>query len=250
MKRIIGLDIGTRRTGVAVSDPLGLTAQGVETIHTRGLAADAARVCELARLYDTERIVAGLPRLMSGVEGAQAEYVHEFASVLEEHGLKVRFVDERLTSVSAERTLIEAGLRREDRKKVLDKLAATYILQTFLDMGGWKEEVPSNPSEERAEVFRLMEGYSMEQDDVIVLLDEDGKECRFTHLMTLNDHGSDYIILAPAEEMEDVAMDEAVIMRIDKDADGDDVYTSLTDEDELNRVFEHYLEIAEEDDED
>ncbi len=89
----------------------------------------------------------------------------------------------------------------------------------------------------------------MEQDNLVVLLDEDGNECRFIHLMTLNDNGRDYIILSPAEEMPDISMDEAVIMRIAQDADGNDVYESLTDEAEMDRVFEHYLQIAEEDEE-
>ncbi len=246
MKRIIGLDIGQRRTGVAVSDPLCITAQGIETIHTRGMAQDAARVVEIARAYDTDQIVAGLPLLMSGQEGLQASYVRQFTDLLTQSGLKVRFVDERLTSVSAERVLIEGGVRRDARKQVVDKLAATYILQSFLDMGGWKEDAPNT---EETEVFRLMEGYDMEQDNLVVLLDEDGNECRFIHLMTLNDNGRDYIILSPAEEMPDISMDEAVIMRIAQDADGNDVYESLTDEAEMDRVFEHYLQIAEEDEE-
>ena len=139
VKRIICLDVGDKRIGVAVSDPLGYTAQGVETIFTKGSQNDAARVIELARLYDTNRILAGLPKRLSGEEGLQATKVREFAALLENNGLEVRYMDERLTSVSAQRLLIDAGVKRDGRKKVIDKLAATYILQSFLDMGGWKE---------------------------------------------------------------------------------------------------------------
>ena len=251
MKRILGLDIGDKRIGVAVSDLLGLTAQGVETIFTRGMDNDIARVCELAKQYDTNRVVSGLPKRLSGEEGLQASKVREFTDRLTQLGFEVRFMDERLTSVSAERMLIDAGVHRQDRKKVIDKLAATYILSSFLDAGGWKEEIQQtgNGDDER-EVFRLMDGY-MEEDNIVELVDEDGKECKFQHLMTLEYNGKDYVVLAPAEEMEDIAEDEAVVLRIEQDEDGNDVYASVEDEDEMERVFERYLEIAgtEEDDE-
>ena len=244
--RILGLDIGDKRIGVAVSDSIGLTAQGVETIWCKSLEKDVSRVCELAKQYDTDRVVAGLPMRLSGEEGLQASRARRFCEELTTRGLKVRFMDERLTSVSAERLLIDAGVRREDRKKYIDKLAATYILQSFMDMGGWKEE---SAKEEKAEgeVFRRMENNSMERDNIVILLDENDKECKFEHLMTLEYEGKSYIVLAPAEEMEDIEMDEAVVLRIDKDVEGNDVYASLTDEEELEKVFERYLELAGED---
>lgn len=241
MKRILGLDIGDKRIGVAVSDELGLTAQGVETIFTRGMENDIGRVCELAERYDTNRIVSGLPRHLNGEEGIQASKVHLFTDELIKRGFEVRFMDERLTTVRAEKLLIESGVRREDRKKVIDKIAATYILESFLDMGGWRE---NTKTEYDMEVFRLMEGYNMDQDDIVVLFDENNKECKFQHLMTLEYEGKDYVILAAAEEMEDVGEDEAVVLRIDKDENGEDVYATITDDNELEKVFERYLEIA------
>lgn len=254
VKRILGLDIGDKRIGVAVSDLLGLTAQGVETIFTKGIDNDIKRVCELLRQYDTDRIVSGLPMRMSGEEGLQAGKVRDFTSRLTGLGYQVRFMDERLTSVSAERLLIDAGVRREDRKKVIDKLAATYILQSFLDAGGWKEdksvtERNINESDEyEKEVFRRVENNYMESENIVVLSDEDGNDLKFEHLMTLEYNKKDYIVLAPAEPMEDIGADEAVILRIEQDEDGNDVYESLTDENELERVFEKYLEIAGTDD--
>lgn len=250
MKRILALDIGDKRIGVAVSDLLGITAQGVETIFTKGIENDLKRVKELCAQYDTDRIVSGLPRLMSGEEGLQAGKVREFTDRLVSDGYEVRFMDERLTSVSAERMLIDAGIRREDRKKVIDKLAATYILQSFLDGGGWREDIPQDDEIFETEVFRLMEGFNMEQDNIVVLMDENDKELKFQHLMTLDYEGKDYVILAPAEQMEDISDDEAVVLRIDKDAEGNDVYTSLEDEDEMEAVFEKYLEIAGSDEDD
>lgn len=242
-ERILGLDIGERRTGVAVSDLLGITAQGVETIFTKGIDNDIKRVCELADRYMTRKIVSGLPKRLSGEEGLQAGKVREFTGRLTELGFEVRFVDERLTSVSAERMLIEAGVRRDDRKKVIDKLAATYILQSFLDAGGWREE-KKEPEQERGEIFRRMDNGYMEADDIVVLYDEDGKALKFQHLMTLEYNKKDYVVLAPAEPMDDIEEDEAVILRITQDEQGEDVYESLTDEKELEKVFERYQEIA------
>lgn len=246
--RILGLDIGDKRIGVAVSDPLGLTAQGVETIFTKGRERDIKRVLELCRAYDTNLVVAGLPKLLSGMEGHQAGAVRNFCEELEREGLKVELLDERLTSVSAEKVLVESGMRREDRKNVIDKLAATYILQAYLDKSR-QEDKRKHTFSLDSEVFRIMEDLNMEQDDVVVLLDENDNECRFVHLMTLEYEGKSYVVLAPAEEMEDIAQDEAVVLRIDTDDEGNDVYASIEDEDELEKVFERYLEIAGEDEE-
>ncbi len=138
MHRILALDIGERRIGVAVSDPLGITAQGVETIQTRGAQRDRERIAQLAAQYETKRLLLGLPRSMDGSEGFQAQRVREFAAGLEDMGFEIRYQDERLTTASARRTLIEGGVRRQKRKQVIDKLASVYILQSYLDAGGWK----------------------------------------------------------------------------------------------------------------
>lgn len=139
MQRILALDVGEKRIGVAVSDPLGFTAQGVETIFTQGWSNDRARVKQLAAQYETDRLLIGLPKSMSGEIGPQAQRVQEFATQLIEDGLKVRYWDERLTTVSAHRALIEGDMSRKKRKQVVDKVAAVYILQGFLDAGGWKD---------------------------------------------------------------------------------------------------------------
>ena len=131
--RVLCLDVGTRRIGVAVTDPLDITAQGVETIHTRGMENDIARVKELCAAYDTRRVLLGLPRNMDGSEGFQAEYCRKFGDRLCEEGFQVRYQDERLTSSAATRTLIEGGVHRADRKRLVDKTAAAIILQAYLD---------------------------------------------------------------------------------------------------------------------
>ena len=135
--RILGLEYGSKTVGVAVSDPLGLTAQSVETIWRKQenkLRQTLARIEELAAEYQAEKIVLGLPKNMNNTIGERAEKTLEFRELLERRtGLPVVMWDERLTTVEAERTLMEASVRRENRKQYLDQLAAVFILQGYLD---------------------------------------------------------------------------------------------------------------------
>ncbi|MCI8402315.1 MAG: Holliday junction resolvase RuvX [Lachnospiraceae bacterium] len=135
--RILGLDYGSRTCGVAVCDPLGITAQGLETIVRREenkLRRTLARIAELAEEYQAERIVLGLPLNMDDTMGPRAQKTLLFKEQLERRtGLPVVLRDERLTTVEAEEVLIEAGVRREHRKQYVDKLAAVLILQGYLD---------------------------------------------------------------------------------------------------------------------
>ena len=137
--RILGLDYGAKTVGVAVSDALGLTAQGIETIVRRDenkLRKTCARIEALIGEYGVERIVLGLPKHMNNDIGERAEQSMEFGKMLTRRtGLEVVMWDERLTTVEAERTLIENKVRREDRKKYIDKIAAVFILQGYLDAG-------------------------------------------------------------------------------------------------------------------
>lgn len=132
MERILGLDIGEKRIGIAVSDALGMTAQGLET-YTRKGEDDAAYIANKARELGTSTIVAGLPLNMNGTEGPAVQSVRAFMSEVEALGPRVIFQDERLTTVSAERMLIEADVSRKKRRQVVDKLAAVYILSAYLD---------------------------------------------------------------------------------------------------------------------
>ena len=135
--RVMGLDYGSKTVGVAVSDPLGLTAQGIETIWRKDenkLRKTCARIEELIREYEVGSIVLGLPRHMNSDVGDRAEKSLEFGEMLRRRtGLEVIMWDERLTTVEAERTLIESNVRREDRKKYVDQIAAVFILQGYLD---------------------------------------------------------------------------------------------------------------------
>ncbi len=136
MKRKVALDVGDVRIGVAVSDMLGITANPRETYVRQkdDINADIAYFCEYAKKEDADAFVLGLPKNMDGTEGDRAAVTRQFGDMLEEaSGLEVLYQDERLTTVSAERMLIDADVRREKRKKVIDKVAATIILQSYLD---------------------------------------------------------------------------------------------------------------------
>ena len=135
--RIIGLDYGTKTVGVAVSDSLGITAQAVETITRKEenkLRQTLARIEALIDEYNVEEIVVGLPKNMNNTIGERAAACRDFADKLERRtGLPVIMWDERLTTVSADNVLKECGVRRENRKAVVDKIAAVFILQGYLD---------------------------------------------------------------------------------------------------------------------
>ena len=135
MQRVLALDVGDKRIGLAVSDALGITAQGLETyVRTGDLEKDAAYVRAVAERYRPVRLLFGMPRNMDGSYGFQAEKVRAFAdAVLNGWGGEHAFYDERLSTVSAERVLFEAELNRQKRRKVVDKLAAIIILQGYLD---------------------------------------------------------------------------------------------------------------------
>lgn len=134
MGRLIGLDIGEKRIGIALSDPLMLTAQGLESYTRRTEAQDIQYLTDLIAAQDVDRIVAGLPKNMNGTLGPQAEYTQEFVGKLAEAADKpFDYFDERLSTAAATRTLLEADVSRKKRRKVVDKLAAVNILQGYMD---------------------------------------------------------------------------------------------------------------------
>ncbi len=144
MSRILALDVGDKTIGVAVSDALSITANGVTTIERVGIRKDTEKVLNYIKEYTCTKVVLGLPLNLNGTDSVQTEKVREFKTRLENklisNGLKdveLIFQDERFTTKMAEQVLIDGGLRREDRKKVIDKQAAVIILQSYLDsLGG------------------------------------------------------------------------------------------------------------------
>lgn len=143
MMRIMGLDYGTKTVGVAVSDPLGITAQAVETVTRKDenkLRKTLARIESLATEYGVEKFVIGFPKHMNNDIGERAEKALEFGEMLKRRtGIEIVMWDERLTTVEAERTLMESGVRRENRKQYVDQIAAVFILQGYLDSLGMQK---------------------------------------------------------------------------------------------------------------
>ena len=135
--RILGLDFGSKTVGVAVSDELLITAQGVEIVRRKSpskLRQTLARIEELIGQYGVERIVLGYPKNMNNTEGERCEKTKEFKEMLERRtGLEVILWDERLTTVAADRSMMETGIRRENRKEYVDEIAAIFILKGYLD---------------------------------------------------------------------------------------------------------------------
>jgi putative Holliday junction resolvase len=131
--RVLGLDVGSRTIGVAVSDELGMAAHGVTTLQRRGTHKDVAQVLELVRRYQAERIVVGMPYELDGSAGPRATRVRVFFDALAAAGLAVDECDERYSTVEAEATLLEANVSRARRKEVIDQMAAQVILQGWLD---------------------------------------------------------------------------------------------------------------------
>ncbi len=132
--RVLGLDIGDRTIGVAVSDPLGFTAQGITTIRRKSEEMDIKELKSICTEYSVDTIVAGLPKNMNGSLGPQSEKVLKFCDLIKENiDLPIKMWDERLTTVAANRAMLEADLSRSKRKKIVDKMAAIYILQGYLD---------------------------------------------------------------------------------------------------------------------
>ena len=132
--RILGLDVGSRRIGIAVSDPLGITAQGLTTLHRRNRRHDFDDLRKLLRDYEVREIVVGNPLRMSGESGAQSEKMTEFVSQLQHaFAIPVHLWDERLSTAEAHRLLDETAMSDRRRTEVIDKMAAVLILQSFLD---------------------------------------------------------------------------------------------------------------------
>lgn len=232
-ERIIALDIGDRRIGIAVSDPLGITAQPIETYTRIGYGPDVRHICEIAQKYETNRILSGLPLNMDGTRGFQTEKVAQFTEKLTEAGLDVSFYDERMTTVLAEDALLEANMSRENRKKKVDMVAAVVILQSYLDSQAKQEVVPDEEEDE-------------EDDGVLEMEDEDGNVIRFLLSAEIPYKDEDYVLLVSEEDCGDIARDESFIMKKTTDENGDSCYQSLDDEKLIARIYEAYLSQNEE----
>jgi putative holliday junction resolvase len=147
--RILALDLGKKRIGLAVSDPLGFTAQGLATLYRINMREDLRRLAELAQEKEVVLFLMGNPMHMSGREGVQSQFAREFATKLGEHtGLPVELWDERLTSVEAGRVLRESGIGIEKRARAVDRLSAVILLNSYLEALAWRRDSSAFPEEE------------------------------------------------------------------------------------------------------
>lgn len=229
IKRIVALDVGDRRIGIAVSDPLGITAQPIETYTRVGYGPDVRHIGEICAQYDTDQILCGLPRNMDGSQGFQVEKVREFAAKLEEQGFSIAYYDERMTTMLAENALLEANMHRADRKKKVDMIAAVMILQSYLDSGALLAKEEDEEDEEEVD------------DGILEMIDEDGNPIRFYLSADIRYAGENYVLLTCAEGTGDIEQDESFIMRCATDENGDECYQSLEDEALIAAVYEAYL---------
>jgi putative holliday junction resolvase len=150
VRRVLGLDVGSKRIGIAVSDPLGITAQGLETLHRQNKRLDFEKLAKLVDEYFVAEIVVGFPLRMSGAEGIQAEKMHRFAEDLHERlQLPVHLWDERLTSAEANRLLRETDMSIQRRGQVVDQMAAVLILQSWMEHRSQTSAREKFPGEER-----------------------------------------------------------------------------------------------------
>ena len=238
-ERILALDVGDRRIGVAVSDLLGLTAQPVETYTRVGYGPDTRHIAALAAQYETGRILCGLPRNMDGTQGGQVQKVRDFAAKLEEAGLSVEYYDERMTTVMAESALMEANMSRADRKKKVDMVAAVVILQSYLDVQAARAAAQQADAEAEDAPGDAQDG------DVLEMEDEDGNILRFELSAEIDYRDERYVLLVCTQGAGDVAEDESVIMRCVTDEHGEPCYQTLDDERLIEAVYAAYLRQSE-----
>ncbi len=242
MRRIMGLDFGSKTVGVAVSDSLCLTAQGLEIIRRKEenkLRRTYARIEELAQLYDVGLFVVGLPRHMNYDMGERAELTRDFASNLERRtGLPVLLWDERLTTVQADRTMIEGGVRREKRKKIIDQIAAVLILQNYLDY--------FQAQQDREKSMRQGNEDELEQLS-IPFIDEEGNEQEFSILDSTQIAGVRYLLVTddiPFGDEDDGADGHAYLMKEVREEGADLVYQMVEDEEEYDAVMDVFEQLV------
>lgn len=242
--RIMGLDYGSVTVGVAISDALLVTAQGIEVIRRKQenkLRQTLARIDELVKEYEVNLIVLGYPKNMNNTVGERGEKSEEFAEMLRKRtGLEVILWDERLTTVSAHNAMIEGNMRREDRAKIVDKVAAVLILQGYLDRRAQQEKEKNKKWKNR----ESRRGIMSDNQEKITFTTEDGEQIDFYVLQQTTINGENYILVADNTEEDEEA--NALILKESAQKDSDEVlYDVVEDEEQLNaiaKVFEELME--------
>ncbi len=243
-ERIMALDVGDKWIGVAISDEMAVLASTKPPIKRSSHSHDLQLILDLVAVWNIKEIVVGLPLNMNASVGPQAQKTLKFVTTLRaQASCEVVTWDERLTTRLAERLLIERDVRRENRKKLVDGLAAALILQGYLDH---KKNTKLREDITMADDKDLIGQGPEEEDEIITLTDEDGHEHEFVVVDVIEVEEQDYAILLPIDTEEDEEA-EAVILRLEKDDDGDDVLVDIESEEEWEKVAQAYEELLDED---
>ena len=256
MDRVLCLDIGDRRTGIAVSDPFNEYALPVETYYRKNLATDIDYAIKIALEKDCSIIVCGLPVNADGTESIQTQktkrFITELSAKCESHKIKVVTVDERFTSVEAHKTLSEQnGLKAKQHKQYVDSLAATYILESYLREQK-KEKIKMDENKKNCNCGCDDENCTCD-DEIVMLTTDEGKQIKFFHIGTLEYKEKFYAAFQPAEEVEGVDDDEVVIFEVKMDEDPNSTESELVaieDEKLLDEVFDEFCKRFDEEDQD
>ena len=233
-ERIICLDIGDARIGVAASDLTRLIATPIDTIYRVGWGPDTKKVVEICQQYETTEVLAGWPLNMDGTAGFQSEKVKNFCQQLEKAGLTVYYQDERLTTVTATNALIEGNMHRAERKHNVDKVAAAVILQQWLDT---QRNLQQNQTQQ--------EETKMDENIIELIDDETGESVQFLHLATLMHEGKEYIAVTDAAEDDEEC--GVFFMEIITE-DGEDSYSPVEDEKLQDVLFQQFVALMDEED--
>ena len=233
-KRAIAFDIGDKRIGVAVSDPFNEYAMPCETyFRTRNFEADVCAVAKIAEEKGVGVIVCGMPVNYDGTESVQTVKTRAFIDALRQKtSLPVEIEDERFTTMQARETQMMGGVKREDRKKTVDSIAASYILESWLTREKIKEKEERKMKDEE-----LMEGYEDEEERIIEVEDEDGNVERLLHIATIPYRGTNYCVFQQAEPETEEDEDEVIIFALDEENQKLDI---VEDEQTLDEVFAEF----------
>lgn len=234
------MDFGLRRVGLAVCDDLRILATPLSVVKTDSMRESIDRVAKVASEQRVVGIVVGLPLDLDGSESVQSGRARAFGRNLAKvTGLPVEYCDERLTTVEADELLAEAGVKRNDRAKYIDSMAAKIILQSYIENN--KSETDMAEKEKNVEII--------DEDEVIILYDDDNKPVQFYEVACVEYQGEFYALLRPVEPMEGLEEDEALIFKVREEDDDTDVFEPVQDESVLDAVFNEYLNaMAEADD--
>ncbi len=261
MERYVALDIGDRRIGVAISDPYNSYALPSDTYFRKG-RGDVDEIAKIIAEKGATCVVCGLPVNSDGSRSDQTEKTERFIEALKKRvHIPVVAVDERYTTVEAERTLSEQGASRDRKRKAVDSLAAAEILDGYLksikevegDMAKDEdrdEQLDEELSDENESDEEEGDGLESPEPDLVELVDEDGNIVKFKYLDVTEYKGKKYVLLLIAEPSEEFAEDEVVIFEEEEDEKGEVILNSVPDDDLLNEVFEFYQKECEEEGED